>query len=90
MGEGQLTKPEFARGRERADWNVCPSATAGTVGRGRRRNREHAHRMPRPQRESGRAGDAKLGGRGHGRRSVIFDFRFQFYFLAIVGRYRFG
>lgn len=90
MGEGQLSEPEIARGRERAAWNVCPSAPAGTVGRGRRRNREHAEWVPRLDREPRQADSAKLSGRGRGRRSVVFAFRFQFDFLSIVGRYHFG
>jgi len=90
VGEGQLSEPDFARGRERAAWNVCPSAPAGTVGRGRRRKREHAEWMPRSDRESGRAGEVKRRSLAGGRRSVVFGFRFQFYFLAIVGCYHFG
>lgn len=89
MGEGQLSEPEIARGRERAAWNVCPSAPAGTVARGRRGNREHAEWMSRSDREPRQADGAQLGGRGRGRRSVIFGFRFQFDFLSIVGRYHF-
>ena len=89
MGEGQLSEPEIARGRERAAWNVCPSATAGTVARGRRGNREHAEWMPRSEREPRQAGGAQLGGRLLGRRSVVFGFRVQFDFRSIVGRYHF-
>jgi hypothetical protein len=89
VGEGQLSEPEIARGRERAAWNVCPSAPAGTVGRGRRRNREHAERMPRSDWKPRQADGVQLGGRGRGRRSVIFGFRFQFDFLSIVGCYHF-
>ena len=89
VGEGQLSEPEIARGRERAAWNVCPSAPAGTVARGRRRNREHAEWMPGSDREPRQADGAQIGGRGRGRRSVVFAFLFQFYFLSIVGRYHF-
>ena len=89
MGEGQLSEPEIARGRERAAWNVCPSAPAGAVARGRRGNREHAEWMPRPEWEPRQVDSAQLGGRLLGRRSVIFGFRFQFDFRSIVGRYHF-
>ena len=89
MGEGQLSEPEIARGRERAAWNVCQSAPAGTVACGRRGNREHAERVPRSDREPRQVDSAQLGGRLLGRRSVIFGFRVQFDFRSIVGRYHF-
>jgi len=90
VGEGQLSEPEIARGRERAAKHVCPSVAVGSLARYRRRHREHADWMPRSERESGRAGEVKRRSLAGGRRSVIFAFRFQFDFLSIVGCYHFG